>query len=127
LEVILDTNALSAIGEAEPRAVAAFSQAQSIAIPVVVLGEFLFGIAQSRRRVEYERWISHVLRTFRVLDIGVETAAKYAQVRMELKRASTPIPSNDMWIVALCRQHSLPLLSRDRRFESVNGLRRVGW
>jgi len=80
--VSLDTNALSAIAEAEPRSVAAFSQAQSIAIPVVVLGEYLFGIAQSRRRVEYEQWISHVLRTFRVLDIGVETAAKYAQVRM---------------------------------------------
>jgi len=125
--VILDTNALSAIAEAEPRAVAAFSQAQSIAIPVVVLGEYLFGIAQSRRRVEYEQWISHVLRTFRVLDIGVETAAKYAQVRMELKRAGTPIPSNDVWIAALCRQHSLPLLSRDSHFERVKGLRRVGW
>ena len=125
--MILDTNALSAIAEAEPRAVAALSQAQSIAIPVVVLGEYLFGIAQSRRRVEYEQWVSHVLRTFRVLDIGVETAAKYAQVRMELKRAGTPIPSNDVWIAALCRQHSLPLLSRDRHFESVKGLRRVGW
>ena len=125
--MILDTNALSAIAEAEPRAVAAFSQAQSIAIPVVVLGEYFFGIAQSRRRVEYERWISLVLRTFRVLDIGVETAARYAQVRMELKRAGTPIPSNDMWIAALCRQHALPLLSRDRHFESVKGLRRVGW
>jgi len=125
--VILDTNALSAIAEAEPRAVAAFGQAQSIAIPVVVLGEYLFGIAQSRRRVEYEQWISHVLRTFRVLDIGVETAARYAQVRMELKRAGTPIPSNDVWIAALCRQHSLPLLSRDSHFERVKGLRRVGW
>jgi predicted nucleic acid-binding protein len=67
LEVILDTNALSAIADAEPRAVAAFSQAQSIAIPVA--------------------WISHVLRTFRELDVGVETAARYSQVRMELKRA----------------------------------------
>ena len=125
--MILDTNALSAIAEAEPRAVAVFSQAQSIAIPVVVLGEYLFGIAMSRRRAEYEQWISHVLRTFRVLDIGVETAARYAQIRIELKRAGTPIPSNDIWIAALCRQHSLPLLSRDHHFESVKGLRRVAW
>ena len=41
--MILDTNCLSAIAEAEPRAVAAFGQAQSIAIPVIVLGEYLFG------------------------------------------------------------------------------------
>ena len=125
--MILDTNSLSAIAEAEPHAVAAFSQAQSIAIPVIVLGEYLFGIAQSNRRLEYEKWVRHVLRTFLVLTIGAETAVKYADVRLELKRSGTPIPSNDMWIAALCRQHALALLSRDRHFDSVRGLRRVGW
>ena len=125
--MILDTNSLSAIAEAEPHAVAAFGQAQSIAIPVIVLGEYLFGIAQSKRRLDYEKWVRHVLRTFIVLNIGAETAVKYAEVRLELKRSGTPIPSNDMWIAALCRQHSLPLLSQDRHFDSVRGLRRVGW
>jgi predicted nucleic acid-binding protein len=56
-------------------------------VPVIVPGEYLFGVAQSRRRAEYEQWISHVLRTLLVLDIGVDTAAKYAQIRLELKRA----------------------------------------
>lgn len=125
--MILDTNSLSAIAEAEPRAVSAFSQAQSTAIPVVVLGEYLFGIAQSRLRIEYEKWVRHVLRTFVVLDVTSDTAAKYAEVRLELKRSGTPIPSNDMWIAALCRQHALPLLSQDRHFDSVKGLRRIGW
>ena len=125
--MILDTNSLSAIAEAEPRAVAVFSQAQSIAIPVIVLGEYLFGIVRSNRRLEYEKWVRHVLRTFLVLNIGAETAVKYAEVRLELKRSGSPIPSNDLWIAALCRQHSLPLLSKDRHFDSVRGLRRVGW
>ncbi len=31
------------------------------------------------------------------------------------------IPTNDLWIAALCRQHSLPLLSRDRHFDLVAG------
>jgi predicted nucleic acid-binding protein len=127
LEVILDTNALSAIAEAEPGAVAVFGQARSIAIPVIVLGEYLFGVSQSRRRIEYEQWISGILRTRVVLDINTGTAAEYADVRLELKDAGTPIPSNDMWIAALCRQHALPLLSQDRHFDSVKGLRRVGW
>jgi tRNA(fMet)-specific endonuclease VapC len=125
--VILDTNALSAFAEAEPRAVAEIEKAQSIAIPVIVLGEFWFGIAQSRRRMEYERWIENSLPVFRVLEVETETAAKYAEVRLELKRAGTPIPSNDGWIAALCRQHDLPLLSQDKHFDSVKGLRRVGW
>ena len=41
--------------------------------------------------------------------------------------AATEIPSNDIWIAALCRQHSLPLLSRDRHFDLVPGIRRIGW
>jgi len=127
LEVIVDTNALSAIADGDTLAVALCNQAPAMAIPVIVVGEYRFGVAQSRRKEEYEQWIGQVLRTFLVLDVDAETAAKYAQIRLELKSAGTPIPSNDLWIAALCRQHSLPLLSRDRHFESVKGLRRVGW
>ena len=36
-------------------------------------------------------------------------------------------PSNDVWIAALCRQHSLPLLSRDLHFDAVPGIKRVTW
>ena len=125
--MIVDTNALSAAAEAESAVAAAFSQAEPVAIPVIVLGEYMFGISQSRRRREYERWINHILRTFVVLEISVETAARYAEVRLELKVAGTPIPTNDLWIAALCRQHSLPVLSRDKHFDTVKGLRRISW
>jgi tRNA(fMet)-specific endonuclease VapC len=125
--VILDTNALSAFADGEPGALAEIDRAALIAIPVIVLGEFLFGIAHSRRQREYEAWIHETLGTFQILDVGAGTAAKYAGVRSELKRSGRPIPSNDLWIAALCRQHSLPLLSQDRHFESVKGLRRIGW
>ena len=125
--MILDTNALSAIAEAEAGAVAEVENAGVVAIPVVVLGEFWFGIAQSRRRMEYERWINESLRVCKILDVTAETAARYAEVRTELKKAGTPIPSNDTWIAALCRQHGLPLLSRDTHFDVVKGIKRVGW
>jgi predicted nucleic acid-binding protein len=32
-----------------------------------------------------------------------------------------------VWIAALARQHALPILSRDRHFDFVPGLRRIGW
>lgn len=31
------------------------------------------------------------------------------------------------WIGALCRQHALPLLSRDRHFDLIKGLHRLDW
>lgn len=42
-------------------------------------------------------------------------------------KAQYPIPGNDFWIAALMRQHALPLLSQDRHFDFVSGIRRVGW
>jgi hypothetical protein len=51
----------------------------------------------------------------------------YAEINLELRRSGPPIPTNDLWISALCRQHSLPLLSRDRHFDLVNGTKRIGW
>jgi tRNA(fMet)-specific endonuclease VapC len=125
--MIIDTNALSAMAEAEPRVASEVGKARLIAIPVIVLGEYLFGVAQSRRRIEYEQWINRNLRNLRVLDITAETASQYADLRLELKRSGTPIPANDVWIAALCRQHALPLLSQDRHFDRVAGVSRVGW
>jgi tRNA(fMet)-specific endonuclease VapC len=125
--VIVDTNALSAIAEGQLRAVAQLGRAQRLAIPVIVLGEYRFGIAQSRRKTEYERWLTETLTGYTVLEVGEETSLRYADIRVELKRAGTPIPANDTWIAALCRQHALPLMSQDKHFDFVTGIHRLGW
>jgi tRNA(fMet)-specific endonuclease VapC len=125
--LILDTNALSAYLDEIPGAVAIVSEARELAIPVVVAGEFAFGIAQSRYREVYERSLQRMLDRCIVFDIGIETARHYAAIRMELKRAGTPIPANDAWIAALARQHAMPVMSCDRHFDFVSGLRRRSW
>ncbi|MBZ5670169.1 MAG: type II toxin-antitoxin system VapC family toxin [Acidobacteriia bacterium] len=125
--MILDTNALSAIAEGEAGATEKFTRARQVAIPVIVLGEYRFGIAQSRHRREYERWLEEMVSLVRVLEVSEETAVWYARIRTQLKAAGTAIPSNDAWIAALCRQHALPLLSRDQHFDLVKGLQRLDW
>jgi tRNA(fMet)-specific endonuclease VapC len=125
--MILDTNALSAVADDEPAAVRLFSQAASIELPAIVVGEYRFGISQSRRRKEYEKWLEELIAATRVLPVDQETTSHYAQVRSELKKAGKPIPSNDLWIAAICRQHRLPLMSRDEHFDAVQGLKRIGW
>jgi predicted nucleic acid-binding protein len=125
--LILDTITLSAIAQGEPGAAEIFARARQVAIPVIVLGEYRFGIAHSRHRREYERWLEEMVSVSRVLEINEETALWYAGLRGQLKQAGTPIPSNDVWIGSLCRQHALPLMSRDRHFDSIQELQRVDW
>jgi tRNA(fMet)-specific endonuclease VapC len=127
LGLIVDTNALSAIADEQPGIRAVLQRAILVAIPVIVLGEYTFGISQSARCSHYQKWLRDNLPGFRVLNITEETAEHYAGLRLELKRAGTPIPSNDLWIAALCRKHSLPVLSRDRHFDRVERLRRLEW
>ena len=125
--MILDTNALSAIADDEPLAIRKFSEAAGIELPVIVLGEYRFGIAQSRERDEYERWLQRLLDATCVLPVNEDTATHYAQIRAEPKKSGRPIPSNDLWIAALCRQHHLPLMSQDKHFDSIQNLKRIGW
>ena len=74
--MILDTNALSAYLDSTPGAVEIVSEARELAIPVIVAGEFAFGIAQSRHREMYERSLERMLDRCTVLDIGIATAER---------------------------------------------------
>ena len=125
--MILDTNCLSAMSDGDANLEPLLQRASVIAVPAVVLGEYRYGIRQSRNRTRYERWLREVLAACRVLSVDEETASRYAELRDELKRTGRPIPGNDLWIAALARQHEMPLVSRDRHFDFVRGLKRVDW
>ena len=125
--MILDTNALSAFADGVPAVVQQIDTADELHIPVIVLGEYRFGIATSRRRREYEAWLARGRAFWNVLPAVEETAAHYASIRQQLKKAGAPLPANDVWIAALARQHEPPVLSRDAHFDAVPGLTRLSW
>jgi tRNA(fMet)-specific endonuclease VapC len=125
--VILDTNGLSAMADSVAALEPLLRNAREIAIPVIVLGEYRYGIRESRNRARYERWLKNMVADCRVLVVDRGTAETYAELRGQLKRKGRPIPGNDLWIAALARQHALPLLSRDQHFDLVTGLERIGW
>jgi predicted nucleic acid-binding protein len=125
--MVLDTNALSAAADDDAAIIAVLARADQIAIPVITLGEYRYGIAQSRHRASYAEWLDGLLHDCVVLDANEGTTHYYAEITLELRQKGRPIPTNDIWIAALCRQHSLPLLSRDRHFDLVPGMKRIGW
>ncbi|MEQ1806720.1 MAG: PIN domain-containing protein [Burkholderiaceae bacterium] len=125
--MILDTNALSAFVDGEPRVGAVLLAQHRAAIPVIVLGEFRYGIAASRHRKTYQAWLETHLRHFDLLPITADTTLPYANLRITLKALGKPIPANDAWIAALALQHDMPILSRDEHFDGLPDVRRVSW
>lgn len=125
--MILDTNALSAWADGNAELLPLLKQIDEVVLPVVVLGEYRYGISRSRFRSRYERWLSDFLPVCRLLPVDEETSEHYAQIRLALHSSGRPIPSNDAWIAALARQHKYPILSRDTHFEQVPHLKRITW
>ncbi len=123
--MILDTNALSAWAEGLAAIEAPLRSADRLVIPSVVLGEYYFGIRQSRRRRRYEDWLTRYLPETEIATITSATADAYADIRLDLKRLGSPIPPNDVWIASLARQHALQILSNDRHFDLVEGIGRI--
>ncbi len=127
MALIFDTNALSAFADGDAGLRQIIETETDLGVPVIVLGEYLFGIRRSRHHSRYQDWLEQNRRIFLLLPIEAETAYAYSEVRSELKAAGHPIPSNDLWIAALARQHRFPIVSRDRHFAAVRGVHVLAW
>ena len=125
--MILDTNALSAFVDGDARVGDVLRLQARAAIPVIVLGEFRYGVATSRHRAAYEAWLGSELGHFDILAITDETTIPYAALRAALKRSGRPIPANHVWIAALALQHRLPILSRDQHFNNIPNIEWRSW
>ncbi|NOX98838.1 MAG: type II toxin-antitoxin system VapC family toxin [Verrucomicrobia bacterium] len=95
--MILDTNALSAWAEGLTSIEPHLAPADRLIIPSIVIGEYYFGIL-SRKRKRYEDWLRQYLPLTQIAPVTHSTASIYADIRVDLKQAGKPIPSNDTWI-----------------------------
>lgn len=125
--MILDTNALSAWADGNPACRPALAAASRLVVPSIVLGEYLYGVRQSRHRLRYEEWLARSLPLADVTPVSGATASHYADLRIHLKEVGTPIPANDLWIAAFARELKLPLLSNDAHFDRVPDLARISF
>ena len=87
--MIVDTNALSAWAEGD-RTIEPVLQS---ATEVVVLGEFDYGIRQSRSYQRYADWLDASLDAGEIALIDRGVAHAYGAVRLELKQAAYPDPT----------------------------------
>jgi len=125
--MILDTNAVSALLAGDEELAAVLDSDERHHLPVIVIGEYRYGLLRSKYRQRLEPVLATLIRESIPLAIDLETTNHYARVRDELRSKGRPIPENDVWIAALARQHAEPVVSRDEHFDAVDGLVRHSW
>jgi tRNA(fMet)-specific endonuclease VapC len=121
VRVALDTNRLNDLLRGDTRLAKRRSACQEVRVPLIVLAEikagFYGGTQGHRNESLLQRFLAKPIVS--VLLPGRETAEHYARIFVQLKRAGTPVPDNNLWIAALTLEHDLTLIARDRHFERL--------
>jgi tRNA(fMet)-specific endonuclease VapC len=126
-DLILDTNAAIAYINGDKVVQNLLGQAQSVSVPIIVVGELYFGAEKSGRVADNLQQIEGFLDGRTIHSCTVDAARIYGRIVQQLRLKGTPIPQNDMWIAAIARQHDLTLLTQDAHFSNVDGLNVQGW
>ncbi len=121
----LDTSAYSQFKRGEPEVTGLVDGAEWVGIPSIVIGELYVGFLAGARRARNEEELAEFLANPVVDEIPVdrEVARIYAEIVTALRRAGTPLPTNDIWIAATSARVGSPILTFDEHFEAVG---RVG-
>ena len=126
-DIVVDTNAYSD-WQRGLRWLPEFASVERIWMPFIAVGELLAGFAAGGKAKANRSVFENFLRadSVKISFADAETSTVYADIYGSLKEQGRMIPTNDMWIAALCVQHRRPLASGDRHFEYVPMLKLVG-
>jgi tRNA(fMet)-specific endonuclease VapC len=121
VRVALDTHRLTDLFQGDADLADRLGTCDEVWIPLIVLAEikagFYGGLQQRRNESLLQRLLAK--ETVGVLLPSRETAEHYARLFVQLKRAGTPVPDNDLWIAALVLEHGLLLITRDGHFQRI--------
>jgi tRNA(fMet)-specific endonuclease VapC len=124
-KILLDTNAYSAFMAGDTRVFDSMIEAEVIYISTVMLGELFAGFHGGQKfnqnNDELRRFLSKD--SIHVIDVTIETAEIFGEIKSGLVKQGTMIPLNDIWIAAHTIETGSKLITYDDHFKHVNGLR----
>ena len=117
----LDTSAYIRFLRGDAETVEAIDGASWIGFPVITLGELHTGYSITGNRPEglqrMRDFLAHPVVEIIVADD--EVARAYGRFVAELRKAGTPLPSNDVWIAACAARTSSVVLTHDAHFTRI--------
>lgn len=124
-KIILDTNCYAAYLSGDQEVLQALTEAKITFMSIFVIGELYAGFKGGTREKENR----NILRTFLkkssviTLNASIETAELFGVVKDTLIQTGRPIPINDVWIAAHALEYGAVLVTRDKYFLNIPGLR----
>ena len=124
MKLILDTNTYVGFKLEYSDLVEYLSQASSIIVSPIMLGELKFGFRHgtqfNKNMNELNVFLAHPAVT--IIEITEITSDRYSRIAAKLRKQGTPIPSNDIWIAAQTMETGAELVTMDHHFKKIEGL-----
>ncbi len=117
----IDTSAYSHFKRGDHQVVALLDTAEWIGVPSVVIGELWLGFLQGERLERNVSELNEFLANPVVHEIVIDrdVGRVYAEIVVALRKAGTPLPTNDIWIAAAAARSGATVLTYDSRFGSI--------
>lgn len=120
---MLDTNAVSAIAKGRASALCSILNHRRYCISVITEAELRFGLARRVVNVDLRRIVENFLVSADVLPWTSVSAQRYGPLRAELEVLGKSLAPMDLLIATHALAEDCTLVSADRAFAQVPGLR----
>jgi tRNA(fMet)-specific endonuclease VapC len=126
-KILLDTNAYTSFRGGDRAILSVLASADVVYLSIFVIGELLAGFAGGKRNSENRAQLDEFKSksTVKVLAATEETAHIFASIKNNLKQAGTPVPVNDIWIASHALETGAAVVTHDKHFKAIGGLRIV--
>lgn len=121
---LLDTNAYVALRRGDDTIADVVRKSSQLVFSMVVYGELLFGFRHGNRYQKNLEELDDFLSqpSIALQEVTRTTADRFGRIAADLRRAGTPIPTNDIWIAAQAMETGAEIVTFDRHFDNIRGL-----
>ncbi len=125
-KILLDTNAISSLLRGDEKVLEEIIGADRVYISIFVLGELFSGFKGGNKEKENSLLIKDFISkpTVKIINGTIETAEIFSEIKNQLKLKGTPLPINDIWIAAHSIETGSVLITYDKHFNHISGLRK---
>ena len=125
--LMLDTNAVTAIIKDRTKTLSAILNERPSCISVITEAELRFGLARRAFNIELRRIVENYLAAVDILPWTSASAGRYGLLRAELDALGKPLAPMDLLIASHALAEDCTLVSAERAFTQVSGLRLLDW
>ena len=124
-KIFLETNSYSDYFRGDKKITKAISESDEVIISVITLGELYLGFKEGNRESKNLEMLRDFLRDpkVKIANVTLRTSQEYGKMKYELRKRGALIPENDIWIAAQVVETGLVLVTFDKHFLDIPGIR----